>query len=276
MNSPLSHQQRRAARSRALVPHLACCAAAALISLFTCVPAAESLSATVNCPQFRGPNASGGTDGKQIVAILGSEGLFGFDMNGRKLWHQDLGKMDSGFYSMTNASWGFGSSPVLYKGKVIVQCDVLSEQYIPAFDAKDGHQLWKTPRADVPTWSTPLIATSSGRTQVIANGWKQIGGYDLKTGKQLLQLREGGDVPVASPILAKDMVILTSGHGNAPPIRAIRLNAKGDITPSTLDATNQAIVWTHRRGGDYLQTPVVVKNLVWGALYGVVTCFDVN
>jgi outer membrane protein assembly factor BamB len=221
-------------------------------------------------------NSTPATDGKHIVAIFGSEGVFGFDMKGNKVWHQDLGKMDSGFYSMTNTSWGFGSSPVLYKDKVIVQCDVLSEQYIAAYDVKDGHQIWKTPRADVPTWSTPLVATSSGPDQVIANGWKQIGGYDLKTGKQLWSLREGGDVPVASPILAKNMVILTSGHGNARPIRAIRLDAKGDITPSSLDATNKAIVWTHRRGGDYLQTPVVVKNLVWGALYGVITCFDVD
>lgn len=221
-------------------------------------------------------NSTPATDGKRIAAILGSEGLFCFDMNGRQLWKKDLGPMDSGFYSMTNTSWGFGSSPVLYKDNVIVQCDVLSEQFIAAYDANDGRQVWKTARADVPTWSTPLIALTTGREQVIANGWKQIGGYDLATGKQLWQLHGGGDVPVASPILAGDLFILTSGHGSSRPIRAIRLNATGDITPPSLDETNQAIVWTHARGGDYLQTPIVVKNLLWGALYGVVTCFDLN
>jgi outer membrane protein assembly factor BamB len=221
-------------------------------------------------------NSTPATDGTRIAAILGSEGLFCFEMNGRELWHKDLGRMDSGFYSMTNTSWGFGSSPVLYQDKVIVQCDVLSEQSIAAYDVKNGRQVWKTARADVPTWSTPLIALTAGREQVIANGWKQIGGYDLTTGKQLWELHGGGDVPVASPILAGDMFILTSGHGSSRPIRAIRLNATGDITPPSLDATNQAIVWTHARGGDYLQTPIVVKNLLWGALYGVVTCFDLN
>ena len=180
-------------------------------------------------------NSTPATDGKRIAAILGSEGLFCFDINGQQLWHKDLGRMDSGFYSMTNTSWGFGSSPVLYKDKVIVQCDVLSEQFIAAYDARDGRQVWKTARADVPTWSTPLIALAAGREQVIANGWKEIGGYDLTTGKRLWQLHGGGDIPVASPILAGDWFILTSGHGSSRPIRAIRLNATGDITPPSLD-----------------------------------------
>src|SRR5207249_1298967 len=101
--------------------------------------------------------------------------------------------------------------------KVVVQCDVMSEQFLAAFDAKDGRELWRTPRKDVPTWSTPLIATGPRRSQVIVNGWKRLGGYDLATGRELWQLRGGGDVPVASPVLAREFVILTSGHGSFHP-----------------------------------------------------------
>ena len=221
-------------------------------------------------------NSTPATDGKRIIAILGSEGLFCFDMDGRQVWRKDLGKMDPGFYVVTNTSWGFGSSPVLHDGKVIVQCDVLSEQFLAAFDAADGRQLWRTPRQEVPTWSTPIVATSAGRTQIIANGWKQIAGYDFTSGRELWELREGGDVPVASPVLAGDFVILTSAHGKARPMRAVRLDANGDITPSDVGATNQAIAWAHPRKGDYLQTPIVVGDLLWGALDGTITCFDVH
>ena len=50
---------------------------------------------------------------------------------------------------MTNTPWGFGSSPVLHDAKVIVQCDVVSEQFLAAFDAKDGHELWRARREEV-------------------------------------------------------------------------------------------------------------------------------
>jgi outer membrane protein assembly factor BamB len=153
---------------------------------------------------------------------------------------------------------------------------VLSEQFLAAYDASTGRQLWRTDRADVPTWSTPLVAAAAGRTQVIVNGWKQIGGYDLANGQLLWELHDGGDVPVASPVLAGDRVILTSAHGKARPMRAVALDASGNITPSEIGGTNKAIVWAHPRQGDYLQTPIVVGQLLWGALDSVITCFDVR
>jgi outer membrane protein assembly factor BamB len=234
------------------------------------VPRTERHTKSTHC------NSTPATDGKHLVAILGSEGLFCFDLSGKQIWHKDLGRMDPGYYVVTNTSWGFGSTPVLHDGKVIVQCDVLSEQFLAVFNANNGQELWRTRRDEVPTWSTPIVAASKGRTQIIVNGWKQIGGYDFATGRSLWQLREGGDVPVASPILAGDFVILTSAHGKARPMRAVRLNATGDITPPEIGATNQAIVWSHARAGDYLQTPIVVGDLLWGSLDGIVTCFDVH
>jgi len=234
------------------------------------VPRTERHTKATHC------NSTPATDGKRLVAILGSEGLFCFDLNGREIWRKDLGRMDPGFYVVTNTSWGFGSSPVLHDGKVVVQCDVLSEQFLAVFNANNGRELWRTRRDEVPTWSTPIVATHAGRTQVIANGWKQIGGYDFATGRSLWQLHEGGDVPVASPILAGDFVILTSAHGKNRPMRAVRLDATGDITPPEIGATNQAIAWSHPRGGDYLQTPIVIGNLLWGSLDSIVTCFDVR
>ena len=219
-------------------------------------------------------NSTPATDGKRLVAIFGSEGVFCFDMNGNLLWHKDLGRMDGGPYDAPTLQWGFASSPVLHDGKVIVQCDVLSEQFLAAFEARDGRALWRTPRSEVATWSTPIIAPGE-RTQVIVNGWKHIGGYDFRSGAELWRLQGGGDIPVASPILTSDLVILTSGHGKYRPMRAVRLDATGDITPPDMAATNQSVVWCHPRQGNYLQTPIVIGDLLWGCSNdGIVTCFD--
>jgi outer membrane protein assembly factor BamB len=235
------------------------------------VPRSERHTKASHC------NSTPATDGKHIVAVFGSEGLFCFDMDGKQLWRKDLGRMKANWYVMTNTTeWGFASSPVLHEGRILLQCDVHDEQFIAAFDVKDGHELWRTPRQDVPTWCTPLVAMSSGQTQVIANGWKEIAGYDFTTGKRLWNLKEGGDIPVASPVQAGDLVILTSGHGRYRPMRAVRLNATGDISPDQIEGTNNAVVWSHPRRGDYLATPIVIDELVWGDLDGVVTCFDVK
>jgi outer membrane protein assembly factor BamB len=166
----------------------------------------------------------------------------------------------------------------LHDGKVIVQCDTMTERFLAVFDAKDGRELWRTPRKEpTSTWCTPVVASVAGGTQIVANGWKQIGGYDFGSGKQLWSLSEGGDVPVASPILAGDQVILTSGHGKFRPMRAVRLDAAGDITPPDISQTNQSVVWCHPRKGNYLQTPIVVGDLLWGCSNdGIVTCFDVK
>jgi len=238
---------------------------------FEAVPRVERHTKATHC------NSTPATDGTRIVALFGSEGLFGFDMEGRRLWHKDLGKLRGGPYDAPSLQWGFASSPVLHDGKVVVQCDTLTEQFLAVFDAADGRELWRTPRKEVSTWSTPIVATTADRRQIIVNGWKHIGGYDFKTGNALWWLSEGGDVPVASPVLAGDRVILTSGHGKFRPMRAVRLDATGDITPPDINTTNQAVVWCHPRKGNYLQTPIVVGDLLWGCSNdGIVTCFDVR
>jgi len=112
-------------------------------------------------------------------------------------------------------------------------------------------------------------------TSILTPKWNRInGGYDFATGKQLWTLAEGGDIPVASPILAGDVVILTSAHGKHRPMRAIRLDASGNITPSEIGGTNQAIVWSHARKGNYLETPIAVGGLIFADIDGIVTCFN--
>jgi len=233
------------------------------------VPRLERHTKATHC------NSTPATDGKRIVAMFGSEGLFCFDLNGEKLWSKDLGKLHAAPADDPSLQWGFAGSPVLYDGKIVVQVDTASEQFLAVFDAKDGQELWRRPRKDTGTWCTPIVAKAAGRTQVIANGWKEIGGYDFKTGEPFWWLSEGGDVPVASPVVAGERVILTSGHGKFRPMRAVRLDAKGDIKPPDVAMTNSSIAWVHPKKGNYLQTPIVVGDKVWGCSNdGIVTCFD--
>ncbi len=220
-------------------------------------------------------NSTPAISGKLIVTIFGSEGLFCFDVDGTLIWKKDLGPMDSGFFAVPSAQWGFASSPVIHDGKVIVLCDVQTNSFIASYDLATGKELWRTARGDVPTWSCPAIVQSETGPQIVVNGWHHSGGYTLADGKELWRLNGGGDIPVPTPLFAHGLVYLTSAHGNLRPMRAIRPNAMGDITAPKPSDTNAAIAWVHPRQGNYMQTPIVVGDRLYGCTdSGVVTCFE--
>src|SRR3954470_7257249 len=58
-------------------------------------------------------------------------------------------------------------------------------------------------------------------------------------------------------------------------MRAIRPDAAGDITPEDPGKTNASIAWAQGRNGNYMQTPIVVADLLFGCNdAGILTCFD--
>jgi outer membrane protein assembly factor BamB len=238
-------------------------------------PGHEAVPRVKRHPKSSHCSSTPATDGRRIVAIFGSEGLFCFDMAGQLVWHKDLGPMDSGYFQVPSAQWGFASSPVVHDGKVVVLCDVQTNSFLGVFDLADGRELWRTPRTDVPTWGTPTVVQAGGQTQILINGWHHIGAYDFENGKEIWTLNGGGDIPVPTPVVAHGLAYFTSAHGQFRPMRALRLEARGDITPPDVGATNTAIAWAHARQGNYMQTPIVVGNQIYGCLdNGVLTCFD--
>jgi outer membrane protein assembly factor BamB len=217
------------------------------------------------------------TDGRHIVAMFGSEGLYAYNMNGDLQWKKELGTLDSGFFMVPDAQWGFASSPVIHNGRLILQADVQKGSFLAAFDVRSGKELWRTARADVPTWSTPAVVNMNGRDQVIVNGWKHIGGYDLETGKEVWRMTGGGDIPVPTPITAHGLVYITSAHGKFAPIYAVRPTATGDITLKEGETSNAHIAWSYMRDGGYMQTPIVYGDILYVCRdNGVLGAFDVK
>jgi outer membrane protein assembly factor BamB len=219
-------------------------------------------------------NPTVATDGRRLVAFFGSEGLYCYDLQGKLLWTKDLGVLDSGWYVMT-ARWGFASSPILHENMVLVQCDVLTNSFLAAFDLTSGRQIWRTPRADVPTWSTPTIYREGARAQLIVNGYKHIGGYDIRTGKELWRLTGGGDIPVPTPVIGHGLVFITNAHGRMAPIYAIRLGATGDISLKESEQSNSHVTWSYARDGAYMQTPLVYGDHLYVCRdNGALSCYE--
>ena len=213
------------------------------------------------------------SDGKHVVALFASEGLYCYGVDGKQLWKKSLGVLDAGYFSMPKAQWGYAASPVIHEGKVLVQCDVQGQSFLTALDVQTGETIWRTDRKEVPTWGSPTVDIANGRRQVICNGWKHIGGYDLDTGKELWKCVGGGDIPVPTPIVHDGIAYITNAHGRVAPVLAIRTSASGDFG---MDASeSEHMLWNWTRRGNYMQTPIAHGNELYLCHdVGVIRCLD--
>jgi len=215
------------------------------------------------------------TDGRIVVSLFGSQGLYAFDYSGKELWSADLGRIDAGAYDSPDYEWGTASSPVIHGNAVIVQVDQQKNSYIAAFDLKSGKSLWKTERNELPSWATPNVYTLGSRAEVVTNAPNRIRGYDPANGRELWTLGGSSKITAPTPIFARDLIFVASGRRPEAPIFAIRPGSNGDITLAAGTDSNKGVAWRKLQRGSYMPTPL----LYGGLLYvlgnaGIFDCYD--
>jgi len=203
-------------------------------------------------------NPTPATDGKYLVTFFGSEGLFCFDLDGKLLWQKDLGILNGGWTPAKGLEWGFGSSPVLYKNLVIIQCDIQGQSFLAAFNLKDGKQVWRTQREEDSSWSTPTILETGSGAELVASGTKYHRGYDPLTGKELWRLADGADVKIPTPVAAHGLYFLGGGSSHEKlNFFAVRAGARGEIK------SNEALAWQSNSIKPHVVTPIVYGDFLY-------------
>ncbi len=220
-------------------------------------------------------NCTPATDGRHVVACFGPEGLYCYDFAGTLLWKRDLSTLDSSFALDREYEWGFGSSPVIHEGNCILQCDLSRDSFIAAFSLADGSKVWSTPRDEIPSWSSPVVWLTPGRTEIVTNAAQYARGYDPATGAELWRLAKKSEVTVPAPVLGKDLAFISSGNRPIQPIIAVRPGATGDISLKENEKENKSVAWGKLRGGPYMPTPILYR----GHLYtcsnsGILACYE--
>lgn len=236
--------------------------------------AAEGVPKVMRHPKSTHADSTPVTDGKYLVALFGSEGLFAYNMKGKLLWKQDLGVLDAGWFYDPDYQWEHGSSPIIYRDLVIIQADVQKNSFIAAYSLKTGKLVWKTERDEISSWGTPTVYEGKTRAEVVTNGSKAIRGYDPATGKELWRLTPNSEVTTPTPFAAHDLIFVTSGYRIIQPIYAIRPGAIGDISLKDDKESNDSIAWSKKRGGPYMPTPIVYADLLYAcSINGVLTAY---
>ena len=205
------------------------------------------------------------TDGEFLYAYFGSRGLFCLDFEGNVKWERDFGQLEK------HMSFGEGSSPTLYKDKIIVTWDHNGDSFLYILDKRTGRDIHKIARDEETSWASPMVIEVNGEPQVITSATKLVRSYDLDTGDLIWQASGMTRNVIPNPLYQDGILYLMSGfRGNA--ILAIRVaGARGDITDS------EHIVWRYDgRETPYTPSPVLVNNRLYLLRQnnGYLSCFN--
>lgn len=217
------------------------------------------------------------TDGQHIIAFFGSQGLYCFNPQGKLTWKKDLGFLDLGAYDAPEYEWGTASSPIIYRNKVILQCDTQKEDFLLALDIETGATVWKADRNELPSWGTPNIYPGPRRVELITNASNFIRGYDPETGKELWRLGGSSQITAPTPIFSEDLIVVASGRRPEAPIFVIRAGASGDISLGKGISASDQIAWSKQQRGPYMPTPLIYGEYLYViANQGIFDCYELR
>lgn len=199
------------------------------------------------------------TDGERVIAFFGNSGLVCYDFDGKQLWHRDLGPL--------TITHGPGTSPALYKDKVIVVQDSNRGTGVcAAFNKFTGEKVWEQTRDKAMCWSSPVVLHVGDHDEVVYNGSYKVIAYNPDTGAPLWWVNGPSIESIPTIVIGGGLIFSISGRNG--PMLAIRPGGKGD-------ATETHIQWQLERGGPHVPSPTYYD----GRLYivndtGVGTCLD--
>ncbi|MDA0807204.1 MAG: PQQ-binding-like beta-propeller repeat protein [Planctomycetota bacterium] len=177
--------------------------------------------------------ATPAVSGNKVVVWHGSAGLFCYDLAGEQLWSAQPG-------AVTHI-WGYGSSPVIHDGKVLLNFGPGVAQAIVAYDLETGDEVWrhKEPGGTddrggrmAGSWSTPVIAEVGGESQIICSLPTRVVSLNPKDGSVVWScdglVGKNGDLVYTSPLISKGVGVAMGGYTG--PAIGFRLDGKGDVT----------------------------------------------
>lgn len=195
------------------------------------------------------------------MCILGKGGALAFDLDGKELWHINLG-------TEANAkNWGSASSPIVHKDLVIINASEESH-CVYALDKKTGKEIWKAEGAALAyAFGTPVISEQGGQTDLLLSLPNELWAMNPDTGKLKWFAQTGLPGNISPSVVVGDGVAYAFGGFPRLGAMAVTLGGKGDVTQSN-------IVWTSNNS-TYVPTPVLHEGRIYFASdAGFATCLD--
>ena len=213
-------------------------------------------------------------DGERVYVYFGAIGLIAaLDLTGKTIWTQQVPAHETYF------DMGTAASPVVYKDRVYIVHDNLSDSFMAAFDTRTGKQIWKIKRDEDKTgatWSTPFVWENDRRTELVVSASGKVRSYGLD-GRLLWELSGMTFLTAPSPFARHGLLYFSSGYPGASPrpVYAVRPGATGDISLKPDTTSNDYIAWYQPTLGTYQTSALVYGDYYYTLLdRGFLLCHD--
>ncbi|MBI4979872.1 MAG: PQQ-binding-like beta-propeller repeat protein [Spirochaetes bacterium] len=194
-------------------------------------------------------SASAMIDGERIYAHFGSRGIYCLDMKGKLLWKKDLGRMKIA------RGFGEGSSPAMSEKAVFIVWDNETPSFIAALDKKTGSEIWRTPRDEKTSWSTPVVIRHGGKEIVITSATKRMRAYDADKGSLIWEAGGMTLSTIPSPVYDEARLYAMSGFlGSA--LIAIPLDVKGEVA-------EKQFAWKYSQDASYVPSALLYNGSIY-------------
>ncbi len=180
---------------------------------------------------------------------------------------------------------GAGTSPFIYRDKLILQFDGSDHQFVVALDKGTGKTIWTTKRTvdfhDIDgntgkprlqgdlrkAFSTPLLAKANGKDVLISLGSMALYAYDPESGEEQWRVEAiGSHSGSCRPVVGHGMVFSPMGSGGE--LIAVRFGGRSVVTDSH-------VAWRYKRAVPKRPSILLVDDLLFMVDNdGVVACVE--
>lgn len=197
-------------------------------------------------------------DGKHLLTTFENDGqikVSAVTPDGNVVWAKAVGPYDS------KRPFGYGATPVLHNGLLIVPVETTDDGFIVALESKGGKERWRTSRTGYENWATPVVAKVAGKEQLLISGLGKITSFDPSSGKQFWDAPLEPLATCGTVVWTDDMVFASGGY---PSNQTAGIMADG----------SGKVVWKNRERS-YEQSLLSHDGLIYAVTdKGVAFCWD--
>ena len=199
------------------------------------------------------------TDGERVYACFGDGSFVALNFAGNIVWTN----RDYKFFG----HHGLASSPILYRGLLIMARDGSSEgadeklgwqtpwdqARVLALDAQTGKERWQGKRGlSRISHGVPVIWEHDGKVEIVSEAGDVVQSFDAQTGERLWSSDVIGEGKVPSTVLGDGLVFTAGGWGGKDTIKAFQLGGHGDLKETQL-------VWEQKKNMPRVPSLLYVK-----------------
>ena len=153
-------------------------------------------------------SSTAASDGQRIFVTFFNDGMIhlsALGLDGEKQWQKQAGRFKPRY------KFGYAASPLVYDELVIVASEFAEDGFLSAFQAETGTGVWKAPRNEATSYSSPVVGEVAGREQLLMSGAERISSYDPKSGELLWQTPGGTSATAGTMVWTATQVYASGG-----------------------------------------------------------------